>query len=260
MRARAVTAACQQPWHIRGQEKPGGPRQLAVAIEIASLFTGAARPISRKVSETDAAALNPQEVQRATPERYTMLSKSSITAALACAAALAVVGGTAALASQAASAAPATAPAAAAVSVPRCLTQNLSAGLHGDQALVGNRGFILTLTNTGSSECSLYGYPGLGLQDASHHVRPSHTHWGGTYFDQDPGRHLIVLSPGETASADFAYFSGTGGSTDSVATYLEVTPPNDFTYLVVRIPGAPVRIDRGNLYVTAMARHTPYNT
>jgi len=68
------------------------------------------------------------------------------------------------------------------------------------------------------------------------------------------------LSPGETASADVAYFSGTGGPTDSVATYLEVIPPNEYPHLTVRIPGAPVRIDRGRLYVTAMARHTPYNT
>jgi hypothetical protein len=69
---------------------------------------------------------------------------------------------------------------------------------------------------------------------------------------------VIVLSPGETASADLAYFSGTGGSSDSVATYLEVTPPNAFTYLTVPIPGAPVRIDHGRLFVTAMARHTAY--
>ncbi len=89
---------------------------------------------------------------------------------------------------------------------------------------------------------------------------PSHTHWGSTYFDQDPGRHMIVLSPGETASADFAYGSGSGGSSDSVATYLEVTPPNAFQHLTVRIPGAPVRVFLGPLFVTAMARHTPYNT
>ncbi len=184
---------------------------------------------------------------------------SKATAALASAAALAIAAG-AALASQTASAGTTTPRVSPAASVPRCQTQHLSAGLHGHQALVGNRGFILTLTNTGSSACSLYGYPGLGLQDAAHHVRPAHTHWGSTYFDQDQGRHLIVLSPGETASADFAYFSGTGGSTDSVATYLEVTPPNAVKHLIVRIPGAPVRIDHGNLFVNAMARHTPYNT
>ena len=82
----------------------------------------------------------------------------------------------------------------------------------------------------------------------------------GAYFDPDPGRSSIVLSPGETASADVAYFSGTGGPTDSVATYLEITPPSASLHLTVRIPGAPVHIDRGRLYVTAMARHTPYNT
>jgi hypothetical protein len=179
-------------------------------------------------------------------------------AAVGCAAALAA-GATAALASQDGSAATARA-AATDSAVPRCVTEQLSAGLHGSQAGLGNRGFILTLTNTGNSSCALYGYPGLGLENASHRVLPSHTRWGSTYFDTDPGRSLIVLSPGETASADVAYFSGTGGPTDSVATYLEVTPPNAYLHLTVRIPGAPVRIDRGRLSVTAMARHTPYNT
>jgi Protein of unknown function (DUF4232) len=187
-----------------------------------------------------------------------MLRKANIAAAaVAGAVALAAAAGMVAEAAQAASAG--TAKVDPAAGVPRCVAQHLSAGLHGSQVGLGNRGFILTLTNTGNSACALYGYPGLGLQDAAHHVVPSHTHWGGTYFDQDPGRHLIVLSPGETASADFAFGAGTGGSTDSVATYLEVTPPNAFKYLTVRFPGAPVRIYRGRLFVTAMARHTPYN-
>jgi len=189
-----------------------------------------------------------------------MIRKMRLTAALACAAALATAAGTAVLASEDASAGTATAAAPAASSVvPRCLKQHLSAGLHGSQAGLGNRGLLLTVTNSGNSSCSLDGYPGLGLENGTHHVLPSHTHWGGTYFDQDPGRHVIVLSPGETASADVAYFSGTGGSSDSVATYLEVTPPNAARHLSVPIPGAPVRIDHGRLFVTAMARHTPDN-
>jgi hypothetical protein len=187
-----------------------------------------------------------------------MLRKANIAAAaFAGAVALAAAAGVAAAATQAASAGTAEADSAAAV--PRCVTQHLSAGLHGSQVGLGNRGLILTLTDTGNSACSLYGYPGLGLQNAAHHVVTSQTHWGSTYFDRDPGRHLIVLSPGETASADFAFGAGTGGSADSVATYLEVTPPNAFKYLTVRLPGAPVRIYGGQLFVTAMARHTPYN-
>jgi hypothetical protein len=142
--------------------------------------------------------------------------------------------------------------------VPRCYTQNLAAGLHGFQAGLGNRGFILTLTNTGSTSCSLSGYPGLGLDNARHKALPSHTFRGSTYFDPDPGRSLIVLSPGETVSADVAY-AADGMAADSVtASYLEVTPPNAYLHLTVRIPGAPTVIYHGNLYVTAVARHTPY--
>jgi hypothetical protein len=173
------------------------------------------------------------------------------------AALLATAGGVAAAASQEATTTANTT--AAASAVPRCYTQNLAAALRGSQAGLGNRGFILTLTNTGNASCSLYGYPGLGLENARHQVLPSHTLWGSTYFDRDPGRSLIVLSPGETVSADLAYGSSDGIAAHTVAaTYLGVTPPNAYLHLTVRIPGAPVLIYRGNLHVTAVARHTPY--
>jgi hypothetical protein len=204
-----------------------------------------------------------------------MITTMRAMAAIASAAALTTAAATAALAGQDASAGPARAAAAVAGSpaaastaagstaagstAAGCSPQNLSAGLHGSQVGLGNRGFILTLTNTGTSSCGLDGYPGLGLEDGAHHVLPSHTSWGGTYFDNDPGAHVIVLSPGETASADVAYPAGSGGSADSVATYLEVTPPNAFQHLAIRIQGAPVRIYHGNLSVTAMASHTPYS-
>jgi Protein of unknown function (DUF4232) len=184
--------------------------------------------------------------------------KHARVAALVGAAGLALIGGTAALASQAASAG-VTGPAAS-LATPRCAARDMAAGLHGFQALVANRGFILTLTNIGNNSCSVDGYAGLKLENATHHVVHSTTHRGGTYFASDPGARLIVLSPGETVSADFAFGAGTGGSTDAVATYLLVAPPGTSRYLTVRIPGAPLRIDLGKLFVTAMARHTPYNT
>jgi Protein of unknown function (DUF4232) len=150
--------------------------------------------------------------------------------------------------------------AAAADSVPRCYTQDLSADLRGAELGPRNEvGFILTLTNEGQRSCSLYGYPGLGLQDFNHHTLASHTFWGSTFFDRDPGRQLIVLSPGETASASLAFISG--ATTHAVqASYLVVTPPNAYNHLVIgpfsRAMAVPIY--RGNLYVTAMARHTPY--
>lgn len=148
-----------------------------------------------------------------------------------------------------------------AASVPRCYPQNLSASLHGLEIGTGYRvGFILTLTNNGQRSCSLYGYPGLGLQDWNHHAVPSHTFWGSTWFDRDPGRQLIVLSPGETASASLAWTSGAlrGGAVS--AAYLVVTPPNDYGHLVVGpfSRAMEVPIYHGDLHVTAMARHTPH--
>jgi Protein of unknown function (DUF4232) len=104
---------------------------------------------------------------------------------------LATAGGVAAAASQGITAAPSRT-AAVTSTVPCCCTHNLTAGLHGFQAGLGNRGFILTLTNTGSTSCSLSGYPGLGLDNARHSALPSHTFRGSTYFDPDPERNLIV--------------------------------------------------------------------
>jgi hypothetical protein len=171
-------------------------------------------------------------------------------AAIACAATLIPVASLAATASPAAGTA-----------VPRCLESNLATGLYGYESGnydgQGQGGFILTLTNTGSMACSLKGYPGLGLENARHHTVRSRTHWGSTYFAADPGRHLIVLSPGETASASIGFVYA-GPRKAAHATYLEVTPPNAYDHAVITIPDGIGMISTPDLYVTAMARHTPY--
>jgi len=185
--------------------------------------------------------------------RSTAMRKTRATlGALSAAAAIAVTGGTVALAS--------TGGAAAANHVPRCREGGLVTGLYGyehdNYDGRGQGGFILTLTNKGGTPCYLYGYPGLGLEDASHHVVPSHTHWGSTYFAHDPGRHRVVLSPGETASASVAFVYT--GRHKAHATYLEVTPPNAYDHAVIEIPDNVGQISTNDLYVTAMARHTPW--
>jgi hypothetical protein len=69
--------------------------------------------------------------------------------------------GGAALATTAAPAATATlAGGTVTTSVPRCLEQNLSGGLHGAEAAGDHVGFILTLTNEGQRARSVDGYPG----------------------------------------------------------------------------------------------------
>jgi hypothetical protein len=86
----------------------------------------------------------------------------------------------------------------------------------------------------------------------------SHTHWGPTYFAHDPGRHRIVLSPGETASASIGFVYTSKSNQAAHATYLEVTPPNAFNHAVIKIPNGVGQTSKRDVYVTAMARHTPW--
>jgi hypothetical protein len=131
--------------------------------------------------------------------------------------------------------------------------KNLATEVSGYQVGGGQYGIILKLTNTGTASCSLYGYPGLGLEDPSHHVLPSQTHWGATYFAHDPGPSLIILSPGQLATSSVA-FAG-GGPGKPWATFLEVTPPNAYNHASI-----PLSYGTGgggsDIHATAMARHT----
>ena len=88
---------------------------------------------------------------------------------------------------------------------PRAHIGDLSAGFHGYQMEMGKHGFIVTLTNISNHSVSLYGYPGLQLLDTKKHPLPTKTLWGPTWFDRNQVKRLIVLSPGETASADISF-------------------------------------------------------
>lgn len=118
----------------------------------------------------------------------------------------------------------------AAPAVPRC--QNLAVSLSGVQAGVrkdqdGRYEYPLrlTVTNLGKASCSVYGYPGLGLLDASHRALPPlDTRWGSTIFARDPGPSLVVLAPQRSAEANLAI----GWRPAPWAAYLEITPPNEY--------------------------------
>jgi len=137
--------------------------------------------------------------------------------------------------------------------VPRCAERNLATGINGYQVGGGQYGILLKLTNAGVASCSLYGYPGLGLEDGSHRVLPSQTHWGSTYFAHDPGPSLIILPPGKSATASVA-FAG-GGPGKPWASFLEVTPPNAYDHAVI-VLSYGTGGGGGDIHATAMARHT----
>ena len=129
-------------------------------------------------------------------------------------------------------ASPATTPSAP-LAVPRCVEKNLTTAAASYQNGGDQAGIVLRLTNTGTAPCSLYGYPGLGVEDGTHHGMPSKTHWGSTYFANDPGPRLIILAPGQSATSSVA-FAG-GWPHKGWAYFLEVTPPNAYDHAVISL-------------------------
>jgi len=123
---------------------------------------------------------------------------------------------------------------------------------------MGTRGFIVTLTNITNHSVSLYGYPGLQLLNAKKQPLPTRTLWGQSYFDRNQVKSLIVLSPGETASADISFGVYGTQSNSVLAYYLKVTPPNCYSHFILKIPYGPALVYLHQVQVTPMAYHTPY--
>jgi hypothetical protein len=112
--------------------------------------------------------------------------------------------------------------------------------------------------NISNHPVSLYGYPSLQLLNASKQQLPTKTLWGMSYFDRNQAKRLVVLSPGETASADISFGVYSTPSNSVLAYYLEVRPPNCYSHFTVKIPHGPALVYLDQVSVTPMAYHTPY--
>jgi hypothetical protein len=148
-------------------------------------------------------------------------------------------------------------PAGAATTVPRCHTDGLRVYfLHGGAAagtVAGDLGF----RNISSHACLVYGYPGLGLEDGHHRVKPSRVTWGSTVARRDPGPHRVVLRRGRAAFANYSYSDVPFGDEHCrPSAWLEVTPPDERTHRLLPFRG--LVCNHGHLTVTALsATRTP---
>ena len=141
--------------------------------------------------------------------------------------------------------------------VPRCHTPGLHVYFAGSNGAAGRIETDIVFRNISGHTCFVYGYPGLGLENARHRVLPSRVVWGSTFARHDQGRHRVVLAPGRAAVANLAWSDvphGRGGDCVSAA-YLEVTPPDERAFRRLRFP--QVACDHGMLTATALsARRT----
>jgi hypothetical protein len=124
--------------------------------------------------------------------------------------------------------------------VDRCHTSELTGSLRSGDAAAGNRYATLVLTDTGGQTCTVEGFGGLGLVDASGRALPTkQVRTGGSGA-------LVTLRPGASVSAPLHWGAvpGTGdaqtGDCQPVPATLRVIPPDETDALTVAWAGGPV--------------------
>ncbi|MHC5609821.1 MAG: DUF4232 domain-containing protein [Nostoc sp.] len=118
----------------------------------------------------------------------------------------------------------------------RCETSQLSVHQVSKDAGVGNVGLTYAFTNNASSPCTLKGYPGLALLDATGQplegikvIRSKDT-----YFSSQQTRQKVTLAPGTQASFQIAYnHISSPDEHCSMSSKIEITPPNNYQHFTL---------------------------
>lgn len=123
--------------------------------------------------------------------------------------------------------------------VPQCMTVDLSpeANIVAGSAAAGHITMNITVTNTSGHSCTIYGFPGLELEDVSQHDQATKVTW-----DPAVPKTLITLANGQSASSsaqldkDLPVGSEPLTGPCEPASYeIQITPPNNTTQLVAPI-------------------------
>lgn len=119
--------------------------------------------------------------------------------------------------------------------VSRCLTRALSANRGSPEGAAGSIGQVVHFKNHSSATCSLYGYPGMLMLDASGKPLPTDVHRGSSVTVPARPARLVTLASGGEASFDLGYADSTGFGDDRcpTSTRVEITPPNDYKHLTI---------------------------
>ncbi len=109
-----------------------------------------------------------------------------------------------------------------------CQGTDLSVGQNRDGFQEGmlHRGVDIVVTNSSHVACTLDGYLGLRLLSADQRPLATQVTRGDTFFETDPGPHLITVQPGQQLAADLAWSHPSAPSDPQVSpAYLQVTTP-----------------------------------
>lgn len=113
-----------------------------------------------------------------------------------------------------------------------CRPKQLSASITSQAGGAGHGEQIVVLTDTGTTSCILYGYPGLGFLNTAGQAVPLtviRATAPGMFFPAIPMVKVALSPGGEQTGFGMEWINGPASGTYS----LHVTPPNDTGYLVV---------------------------
>jgi hypothetical protein len=177
----------------------------------------------------------------------------SLPLALVCALGLAACGGghskssssaaqtTTPAAAQATTATSQSATAAPAASSPaRCAPSQLRLTVVSHQGATGHLAAVFAFTNSSSTPCHLFGYPGAQMVSSAGGALKTVVIRGGGFFPDSARRpSTVVIQPGSSARFSFEWTDANefGGSPASCprADRLHVTPPNDYSTISVSV-------------------------
>jgi Domain of unknown function (DUF4232) len=146
----------------------------------------------------------------------------------------------AAVAVGAVGAAAAHASAGAAASAPRCRLHQLSLAQPKSNGAAGTIRLRFVFTNTGGTTCSLFGFPGMQMLNASHNQIPTHVHRGTGHNVPPEPESTVVMTPGQHGSFYAGYSDvPTGNEKCRLSSFVEVTPPNDFNHFTLGLKIQP---------------------
>ena len=129
--------------------------------------------------------------------------------------------------------------AAGAASTPRCRLRQLSIA-HRSQGAAGTIRFRFVFTNTSSSTCKLFGFPGMQMLNKNHKSIPTHVHRGTGHGVPPEPETDVVMTPGQHGSFYAGYSDvPTGNQRCRISSFVEVTPPNDFNHFTLSLKIQP---------------------
>ncbi|GAC1337094.1 MAG: DUF4232 domain-containing protein [Candidatus Dormibacteria bacterium] len=137
----------------------------------------------------------------------------------------------------------------------RCHTTDVAVEFLPAQGATGHSVRSVALRNAGGGTCTVYGYVGMQLLDGAGHFLPTVVQRGGGMLGT-PAPAVVSLAPMAIAYFEVEYSSvQSGPSACPTSAQVEVTPPDETTYVIVRAQLAPCA--DGRLSITALHAGPP---